>query len=338
MDIMQFQSGRWIKQNPGKSSEYQSFVPEKINHDWSSGDPTINVLLEKGNLALGRLESYAELIPNIDVYIKMHLRTEANKSNRIEGTQTTIEEDLLPEEEILPEKRDDHQEVQNYITAINYGIDQVLAKEDGLPLCNRLLRKIHEILLKGVRGEHKVPGEFRRSQNWIGGNDIGSAVYVPPADIYLPELMADIEMFMNNDHLMIPHLMRIAILHYQFETIHPFLDGNGRIGRLMIPLYLLSKNVLTKPCFYISDYFEKHRTEYYNSLQRARTNNEINEWIRFFLKASIATAETAIVKFKNVVTFVDSIQRVIRGLGKKIQSISTPLLKPFIHTRFCPVK
>ncbi|MDO5554638.1 MAG: Fic family protein [Planctomycetia bacterium] len=317
MDLMEYNSGRWMKQNPGTVSEYKSFLPEMINHDWSFSDTKINKLLEKGNLALGRLESYAELIPDIDVYIKMHLRTEANKSNKIEGTQTTIEEDLLPLEDVLPEKRNDHKEINNYIRAINFGVNEVLSFEGGLPLCNRLLKQIHGVLMEGVRGEYKTPGEFRTSQNWIGGSCISDAVYVPPSIDYLPNLMTDIEMFMNNEDIVIPHLIRIALLHYQFETVHPFLDGNGRIGRLMIPLYLLSKNILSKPCFYISDYFEKHRTEYYNKLQNARTNNDMTEWIRFFLEASIVTAETAMEKFKKVVSFVDETKRMVISLPKK---------------------
>lgn len=335
MYLTEYKSGLLMKQNPGSLSEYQYFLPEKINHPWKTDDPKISVLLERANIALGKLESYSELIPNMDVYIKMHLRTEANKSNRIEGTQTTIEEDLLPEEDIEPEKRNDHQEVQNYIKAINYGIDQVLAPQNGLPLCNRLLRDIHEVLLQGVRGEYKTPGQFRTSQNWIGGSNINNAVYVPTSPVELPDLMSDFESFMNNDELEIPHLMRIAILHYQFETIHPFLDGNGRIGRLMIPLYLLSKKVLTSPCFYISDFFEKHKLEYYDKLQRARTKNALNDWVCFFLEASIVTAETALTKFKNVVEFVNNNQFNIQKLHKRNTDVIHSILEEFYR---CPIQ
>ena len=314
--ITDFQSGFNRKQNAGLTSQYNAFIPEKISGIWNYNDPETVFLLQKANLALGRLDASARKIPNIDVYIKMHLRTEANKSSRIEGTQTTIEEDMLPEQAIDPERRNDHVEVQNYIRAIHFGIEQI-TNPGGLPLCCRLLKEIHKILMSGVRGEQKTPGEFRRSQNWIGGSSIMDARYVPPPESELPELMTDFEAFMNCCDDYVPDLIKIALLHYQFETIHPFLDGNGRIGRLMIPLFLLHRGILSKPCFYISDYFERHRNQYYDSLQKCRAENDLLGWLKFFLNAAIYTAEIANKKFKDVEDYVYNQKLLIAGLHRK---------------------
>lgn len=239
MKMQRFKSGTYINQN-----DFKAFMPTYINESWEWEDTDINMLLEEASRELGGLNSFSDLIPNIDVYIKMHIKTEANKSSKIEGTKTSIEEDFMSIEDIVPEKRDDYEEVHNYIKALNYGIDRILI--DDFPLCNRLICEIHEKLMQGVRGKYKTPGEFRKSQNWIGGTKPSDALYVPPRIVEMPDLMSDFEKFINNDNLRVPHLVKIAILHYQFETIHPFLDGNGRIGRLIIPLYLLSKGVLEK--------------------------------------------------------------------------------------------
>ncbi len=298
MKIETFKSGTYKKQN-----DYSTFLPSLINHTWKWEDPELNILLEQASSEIGGLNTFSDLIPNIDIYISMHIKTEANKSNKIEGTKTSIEEDFMQIDDISPEKRDDYEEVHNYINAINYGINRIM--QDDFPLCNRLICEMHNLLLLGVRGTHKTPGEMRKSQNWIGGSKPSDAIYVPPSIIDLPDLMSDFEKFINNDNCLVPHLIKISILHYQFETIHPFLDGNGRIGRLIIPLYLLSKNVLAKPCFYISDYFEKHRSQYYTALHNVRTDNDLTGWIKFFLKASIHTAKAAKTKFKNVMIYVD---------------------------------
>ena len=314
MNVNKFKSGLYRNQD-----DYKTFIPTSINHPWEWSDPEINTLLEKASSELGSLNAFSDLIPNIDIYISMHIRTEANKSNKIEGTKTTVEEDLLPVEDISPEKRDDYQEVQNYIVAMHTGIDRITI--DNFPLCNRLIRELHEILLQGVRGEHKTPGEFRKSQNWIGGTRPSNAVYVPPSIIDMPDLMSDFEMFINNDKCNVPNLVKIAILHYQFETIHPFLDGNGRIGRLIIPLYLLNKRLLSKPCFYISDYFEHHRTEYYDALNRVRLNNDLASWIKFFLNAVIETAKSGKNKFKAVTEYVREVESTALALGGRPDTV-----------------
>ena len=314
MNINTFSSGSKRSQN-----DYFTFLPTSINHSWKWEDPELNVLLEQASSELGSLNAFSDLIPNVDIYIEMHIKTEANKSNKIEGTKTSIEEDLMLVEDISPEKRDDYHEVHNYIQALNYGISRIL--QDDFPLCNRLICEIHALLLQGVRGKHKTPGEFRKSQNWIGGSKPSDAIYVPPSIVDLPDLMSDFEKFINNDDCHVPHLIKIAILHYQFETIHPFLDGNGRIGRLIIPLYLLSKGLLFKPCFYISDYFEQHRTEYYDALNRVRVCNDLLGWVKFFLKAVIATAQRGKEKFKAVTKYVRDLEMKSLSLGGRPDNI-----------------
>lgn len=244
----------------------------------------------------------------------MHVKIEANKSSRIEGTKTTIEEDMLDISDILPEKRDDWEEVQNYIKATNYGVNRV---KESFPVCNRLIREIHEILMSGVRGENKTPGEFRKSQNWIGGTMPSTAIYVPPTHIDMEECLSDLEKYINNEEIDTPDLIKIAMIHYQFESIHPFLDGNGRIGRLLIPLYMQSKGMLEKPCLYISDYIERHKDVYYDTLTRVRTKNDMIGWIKFFLEAVIETSKTAKDKFRKVVNLTVEMDKVIIELPYK---------------------
>lgn len=249
MNLESFISGSY-KQGEG----YKAFLPSKINYNWGWNDTKLDSLLAEASRQLGELNAYSLLLPNVDLYIKMHVQIEANKSSKIEGTRTTIEEDLTDYQDINPEKRDDWEEVQNYIKATNYGIKRI---SDGFPLCNRLIRELHKVLLSGVRGEYKLPGEFRKSQNWIGGTMPSNAAYVPPLVSDLDDCLNDLEKFINNEEIETPDLIKIAIIHYQFESIHPFLDGNGRIGRLLIPLYLQSKKILDNPCLYVSFFFEK---------------------------------------------------------------------------------
>ncbi len=330
MDINSFKSGVKRSQN-----DYYTFLPTLINHSWRWTDPELNVLLEQASSELGSLNAFSDLIPNVDIYIEMHIKTEANKSNKIEGTKTSIEEDLMQMEDIAPEKRNDYLEVHNYINALNFGIARIM--QDDFPLCNRLICEIHQLLLQDVRGKYKTPGEFRKSQNWIGGSKPSDAVYVPPCIIDLPDLLSDFEKFINNDTCNVPHLIKIAILHYQFETIHPFLDGNGRIGRLIIPLYLLNKGILSKPCFYISDYFEQHRTEYYNALNNVRVKNDLIGWIKFFLQAVIFTAKSGKIKFKAVTEYVRKTENLCLSLGGRPENIHKILYaffdNPILNTK-----
>ena len=273
-EIEKYSSGHYEK-----GFGYKFFVPELINDEWSWRTPIINKLLEKAAIKLGELNSFAKLVPNIDLFIQLHVTKEAVVSSRIEGTRTNVNEALLPIEEIKPERQDDWLEVKNYITALNKAIVEL----QNLPLSSRLLRNTHKVLLQSVRGEHKLPGEFRTSQNWIGGASVSDAVFIPPQHQMVNSLMGDLESFLNNDQIEVPALIRIAIAHYQFETIHPFLDGNGRIGRLMITLYLVNEGILEKPLLYLSEYFEINKELYYDNLTRVRTHNNMLQWIKYFL-------------------------------------------------------
>ena len=316
MKFEQFKAGVWRKQ-----FQYKSFSPEPVNHDWTWEDPTIHILLEQANRALGELNAFSLIVPDIDLFIEMHVVKEAQTSSRIEGTQTGIDEALLSEEQIRPEKRDDWREVRNYIDAINTAI----AELKNLPLSNRLLKQTHEILMQGVRGEHKQPGEFRISQNWIGGSSLTDAVFIPPHQNEVPELMGDLEKFWHNEGIIVPHLIRLALSHYQFETIHPFLDGNGRIGRLLVPLYLVGHGLLAKPSLYLSDFFERNRASYYDALMRVRLSNDIIHWVRFFLTGVAETAAKGRDVFRQILVLRTQSEHALLSLGKRANSAQQAL-------------
>ena len=222
-NIEDFEAGKWVQR-----LEYKSFSPNKISLQWLVSNPDIQNLLSEADRQIGRLDAFSELIPDVDFFIKMHIVKEATVSSKIEGTQTSFEEALIKREDIDPEKRDDWSEVHNYIDAVNQAIESM----NDLPISNRLIKQTHQTLLQGVRGKEKLPGQYRISQNWIG-NSLKNAVFVPPTHDEIPDLMHDLEQFINAEILelpiKVPHLIKIAIVHYQFETIHPFLDGNGRI-------------------------------------------------------------------------------------------------------------
>ena len=291
MKLEDFKAGKYIDQ-----FQYKSFLPEKIDHEWIIASPEINSLLSEANRLIGELNAFSQLIPDVDYFIKMHITKEATTSSQIEGTKTNIEDVLIKEEDISPEKRNDWNEVQNYINAINYSIEQL----EKLPISNRLIRNTHKVLLQSVRGEKKNPGEFRKSQNWIGAT-LKDAIYIPPHQSSVIGLMTDLDMFLNDNKIFTPHLIRIAIAHYQFETIHPFLDGNGRIGRLLITLYLVSNGILNKPSLYLSDFFEKNRIHYFDNLMIARTKDNLSQWIKFFLVGVIEIASGSINVFKKII-------------------------------------
>jgi Fic family protein len=298
MRIEDFKAGKYIDQY-----QYKSFLPEKIDHEWIISTPDINSLLSEANRLIGELNAFSQLIPDVDYFIKMHITKEATTSSKIEGTKTNIEDVLIKEEDISPEKRDDWNEVQNYINAINFFVSEL----EKLPISNRLIRNTHKVLLQGVRGEKKSPGEFRKSQNWIGAT-LKDAIYIPPHQSEVLDLMTDLELFLNDQKILTPHLIRIAIAHYQFETIHPFLDGNGRIGRLLITLYLVSNGILNKPSLYLSDFFEKNRINYFDNLMIARTKNNLSQWIKFFLVGIIETASSSINVFKKIIILREKIE------------------------------
>jgi Fic family protein len=290
---------------------YKPFMPSFINIEFEWKTPEIDMLLQEANTCIGKLNAYSDLIPDIDFFIKMYAVKEATTSNRIEGTRTTFDEAVSPEENIVPERRDDWQEVQNYILALNTSIKNL----EELPLSIRLLKDSHQILLSGVRGQNKCPGEIRKTQNWIGGSSLQDAYFIPPEPNDLPELLTDLEKFLHNESILIPDLIKAGIAHYQFETIHPFLDGNGRVGRLLIILYLVERNLLKRPVLYISDFFERHRSSYYDSLSLVKASNNLEQWLKFFLKGVIDTAKDSIGTF-------DKITKLRKDCEVKVVSIS----------------
>ena len=316
MKFEQFKAGKWLQQY-----QYKSFSPVTVNREWSWEDPKINTLLERASRALAELDAFTLIVPDVELFIQMHITKEANNSSRIEGTQTEMDEAVLDSSQLAPEKRDDWQEVQNYIQAINEAVDEL----QRLPLSNRLLKYTHSILMQGVRGEHKTPGEFRISQNWIGGSSLADAAFIPPHPSEVPDLMGELELFWHNEHVDVPELIRIAISHYQFETIHPFLDGNGRIGRLLIALYLVNKGLLRKPSLYLSDFFERNRASYYDALMRVRLSNDIVHWVKFFLSAVIETAGKGKKTFEGILALRQEMDALAFSYGKRAENVQTLL-------------
>ena len=308
MKFESFRAGRWRQRY-----QYQSFEPTPINQQWCWDSPAVNTLLEKAVGALGELNAFSLIVPDIDLFIRMHVVKEAEASSRIEGTRTGIDEAVIPEEHISVERRDDWREVNNFIEATNTAIDQLAS----LPLSNRLLKQAHAILMQGVRGEHKQPGEFRTSQNWIGGSSLEDASFIPPHQESVAALMGDLEKFWHNEQITVPHLIRIAISHYQFETIHPFLDGNGRIGRLLITLYLVNHGLLARPSLYMSDFFERNRASYYDALTSVRTSNDLTHWVRFFLSGVEQTAVGGRELFRKILLLRNDMNSRIETLGKR---------------------
>lgn len=312
MDISEFKSGTWMR-----TTGYRYFLPEKINHAFFWKDDVISEMVEKASLRLGELNSFVRFVPDPDMFIKMHVLKEAVTSSHIEGTRTNIDEAVALEKDVAPERRDDWQEVNNYVAAMNHAISEL----ERLPLSNRLIKSVHRILLSSGRGRNKHPGEFQNGQNWIGGATLNDALFVPPAPYELPELLGDLEQFLHNKEIRLPHLIRIAIAHYQFETIHPFDDGNGRTGRLLITLYLVSNEMLDRPLLYLSDFFDRNRSLYFDNLERARVNNDLGQWLKFFLAGVIETAETTnaalhrIIKLKNEIE-----QNKIPAMGKRAKN------------------
>ena len=327
--LEEFESGHFEK-----GYNYSYFVPTKINQQWEWADGTLNELLEKASIKLGELNSFARLVPNIDLFIHLHITKEAVISSRIEGTRTQMDEALLPEEEISPEKRNDWYEVQNYTRAINIAIERL----STLPLSTRLLKETHAILLSGVRGESKLPGEFRTSQNWIGGNSLADAAFIPPAHSYVGKLMGDLENFLHNPDIHVPALIRIGLAHYQFETIHPFLDGNGRIGRLLITLFLVSEKILERPLLYLSVFFEKNKSLYYDNLTVVREKSDLIRWLKYFLVGIEQTAALAVDTLGQVLRLKKDMEDLIAAKMGRRGASALILLTQLFETPFVTVK
>ncbi|MCK5461094.1 Fic family protein [Candidatus Gracilibacteria bacterium] len=321
-----FIAGKYIQQ-----TEYKSFSPTLINElaiNWKS-DKTLE-LWGNAKRYLGELNAYSSLIPDVDFFIEMHIIKEATTSSRIEGTKTEIDEAIQPESRIAPEKKDDWQEVRNYIEAMNDSIKNL----DKLPLSMRLIKQAHQKLLFGVRGYGKTPGEIRKSQNWIGGGSLKTAKFIPPSSDNLPDLLSDLEKFWHRQD--IPELIRIAIAHYQFETIHPFLDGNGRTGRLIITLHLVDLGILSKPTLYLSDFFERKREEYFDALEDARKKNDLESWVQFFLDGVIQTAKKGKRTFDNIIELRKEYDEKILTLGKRAKLAQRLLTKLYSNPVISP--
>ena len=284
-------SGRLIRAVDG----YWAFVPNPLPPQLDWDNPLVS-LISRADLALGTLSGLGEALPNPHLLIYPFIRREAVLSSRIEGTQSSLS-DLLLFEATRVEKQRDVREVQNYVLAVEYGLKRL----SELPLSLRLIRELHGILMKGVRGERATPGEFRESQNWIGvpGSSLNDAVFVPPPVTEMQENLGQLEKFLHAD-IDLPPLVELALIHYQFEAIHPFLDGNGRIGRLLITLFLCQRDILTKPLLYLSAFFERHHQEYYQYLLDVSQRGAWRQWIEFFLQAVVEQSGDAVKRARRL--------------------------------------
>ncbi len=330
MKISQFQSGHFQSIH---AFDYQYFLPNEIDHLFEIDDGLMQVQMEKSTRLLGELNAMARMVPNIDLFIISFINNEATQSSKIEGTQTVIEDAFKKESDIKIEQKDDWLEVKLYIEAITQAIDNL----DTMPISTRLIKQIHKILLSSGRGMEKMPGEFRTSQNWIGGSNINSADFIPPHPDFVNKLMGDLENFLHSQHL-VPDIIKMAIIHYQFETIHPFLDGNGRVGRILIPLYLVSNQLLSKPLLYMSAFFEANKNSYYQKLMNVRMDNKLSDWLLFFLKGVEQTAKHSIEILNDVLDLNDRLTQVIRDNTGNRAHNNLRLLEKLFQTPFVNVE
>lgn len=298
--------------NLSGETEYKSFVPNAL-----PPNPAIEIRndllkqLIRANNAVVTLESISKRIPNMELFISMYVRKEALMSSQIEGTQATLED--IFDIKIPKNTNQDVEDVINYIKATNYAIKRLAA----LPLCNRLIKETHAILMRGVRGQEKSPGKFRSSQNWVGGrgSSLKTAIYIPPNTDDMRQAMSDLEKYINSDD-QLDELIKAALIHYQFETIHPFLDGNGRIGRLLIILFLMEKKRLTTPALYISYYLKLNRVEYYDRMSEVRKKGDYEQWINFFLKAVEESAQDAVRTINKLTDLQNKNIELIEAMGR----------------------
>lgn len=323
-------SGAYINQPTG----YKAFIPKPLPPKPSitlEGD--LQNLLSKADMSLARLDGIGYILPNVDLFIAMYVRKEALLSSQIEGTEASLEDLFEFESGEQPKNINDVSEVVNYIKALNYGIERL----DNFPMSLRLIKEIHGVIMKGVRGGEKMPGEFRKSQNWIGpkGCTLNEATFVPPPPHEAEKAMGDLEKYIHNKERL-PLLADCALVHYQFETIHPFLDGNGRLGRLLITYYLYWKGALHKPLLYLSYFFKKRRQEYYDRLNMVRENGDYEQWLAFFLKGIKETADSAIETSRRILELQTSHRNLL--WKKKISSpFAVGILEKLFFTPYVSV-
>lgn len=315
-DIVNIRAGKFVQIGNG-ISEYKCFVPELLPPREPSiqYDDELIYLVSEANRYIGRLDEVTDTLISPEYFVYMYARKEATLSSQIEGTQATFSDLIKAEAGIHDEIPDDVKEIENYVNAVNYGFDRI----ETLPLSLRFIREIHGILMQGVRGENKTPGEFRSSQNWIGGYSISTATYVPPSIEDMNGLLDDFEKFIHTDDY-IPELVKTALIHSQFEMIHPFLDGNGRVGRLLMAFYLASKDILHKPTLYLSKYFKKNRTAYYECLFDIHAKGDYETWIKFFMNGIIETSKEAINMARAISQLKENDIRKISTLGRSSEN------------------
>jgi Fic family protein len=308
-------AGTFISANSGPEG-YSTFVPNPLPPDPSLDiTPRVQGLLDRANQALGRLDGVTLLLPDPDQFLYTYIRKEAVLSSQIEGTQSSLSDLLLFENEAAPGVPEaDARETFNYIEAMNHGLHRIQGGE--LPLSLRLLKEVHARLLAHTRGAGKTPGEFRTTQNWIGGTRPGNARFVPPPPHEVMGAMGALELFLHDDPVQTPILVKAALAHAQFETIHPFLDGNGRVGRLLITLLLCSEGVLSRPLLYLSLYLKRNRDAYYDRLQGVRTEGAWEQWLEFFLEGVFEVAESATSTAQRIVHMVESDRQKLHGIGR----------------------
>lgn len=309
-------SGRYVE-TIAFGEKVSAFLPNALPPEINLASPSLLKRLNEANRALGRLDGIKDMLPNADLFLYFYVRKEALLSSQIEGTQSSFSDLLLFEADEAPNvSPDDVGEVTNYVAAMNLGLDRL----NKLPLSSRLLRELHEVLMQGVRGETKNPGEFRRSQNWIGGSRPGNARFVPPPPDKVPDLMSDLEKFIHADDLAEAPLIKAALVHVQFETIHPFLDGNGRLGRLLIALMLVESEALSAPLLYLSLYLKARRDDYYALLSKVRFEGAWEAWLEFFLDGVVETSEQAVRTAQRLLTQFDEDEEKIKTLGRATDS------------------
>ena len=325
-------TGKYITQLKG-DLEYKAFIPNPLPFEIKI-DKEFQSLLSEADQSLGRLDGIAETLPDVDFFILMYIRKEATLSSQVEGTEATFADVLKAEAKIRDlEIHKDVDEILNYINAMNYGLKRM----ETLPLSLRLIKEIHKILLTGVRGEGREPGEFRKTQNWIGGGpSIQKASFVPPPPHEIMPLLDNLEKFFY-DKSPTPILVKTGLIHAQFEVIHPFLDGNGRIGRLLITFYLCQQKVLNKPLLYLSDFFKKYRQEYYDRLNAFHEKDDIEGWLKFFLDGIIITAKEAVETSKKIIKLREEDMKRIFTLGRSLNK-ATLVFNHLFHTPLITIK